>query len=70
MIKAFSHEERAVLLGLSAEDVELIKRKKTAFIVDLKEIGIESKVIIFYGHTEQAMKHWLDELAGEENREH
>jgi len=50
--------------GLSEENIKLLKQGKPISI-DLKEMGIDKKLMIFYGVTENHMKNMLNEFIGD-----
>lgn len=57
MLKARSGDK--FIFGLSAKNIELLMEGKP-IAIDLKELGSNGSVMIFYGRTEQDMKDDLE----------
>lgn len=67
MLKARSGDK--LIFGLSARNIELLMDGRP-ILIDLKPLGAEGEIVIFYGTTEAAMKEQLEEAGIELDKEH
>lgn len=66
MLRAVAVNEdgnNVLLLGLSSINIQLIKAG-APILIELEELGLKGKVVIFHGHTEQDIMRLVSDLIG------